>query len=160
MDDLENRIEVWKTYVNKIGEMFLNEEYNICQKFQKDSESFSKFKEKYEKEFIKYKTEERFTIPIIGIISSGKSTFLNVILQNNYLETDTNIATKFICILRHNRFLREPKLYKVKAERRKVLLFAYVVHLQESVLVSVRICFKTRFDVRFCQFVRICCKKI
>ena len=120
MDDLENRIEVWKTYVNKIGEMFLNEEYNICQKFQKDSESFSKFKEKYEKEFIKYKTEERFTIPIIGIISSGKSTFLNVILQNNYLETDTNIATKFICILRHNRFLREPKLYKAYSKRRRI----------------------------------------
>ena len=120
MDDLENRIEVWKTYVNKIGEMFLNEEYNICQKFQKDSESFSKFKEKYEKEFIKYKTEERFTIPIIGIISSGKSTFLNVILQNNYLETDTKEATKFICILRHNRFLREPKLYKAYSKRRRI----------------------------------------
>ena len=78
--------------------MEFDENYSISFIFKKDEENINKFKEKYETNFIKYKTEERFIIPIIEMISSGKSTFLNSLLQGNYLSISTNIEESFICI--------------------------------------------------------------
>ena len=52
---------------------------------------------------------------MFGVISSGKSTFLNYLLNlNNLLEMDEQITTKFICIIRNNKKLKKPKLYNVK----------------------------------------------
>ena len=46
---------------------------------------------------------KRFCIPVFGKISSGKSTLLNYILHlHGVFETDYNISTKFVCIVRHN----------------------------------------------------------
>ena len=115
MSNLKFRFATWKTYVERIGDMAFDENYSISSIFKKDEENFNKFKENYETNFIKYKTEERFIIPTIGMISSGKSTFLNSLLQGNYLSISTNIETSFICILRHNKTLNQvPKLYKCK----------------------------------------------
>ena len=100
------KFQVWRNYVHKIKEMFLNKNSKIYQHFKKDKDNnFDKFKKYYEDNFIKFKTSERFTIPIIGKISSGKSTFLNSILGGNYLSTSSGIETKFICIIRHNKNL-------------------------------------------------------
>lgn len=117
MNNIKFKFDVWKSYVNKIGEMLLNDDYFISSYFKKDEKNYLKFKENYENNFIKYKTNERFTIPIIGKISSGKSTFLNSILQGDYLNSSTNIATKFICILRNNSDIESPILYKCKIEQ-------------------------------------------
>ena len=44
----------------------------------------------------------KYTIPIIGVLSSGKSTFLNgIFLNNSILEVGMKHTTKFICIIRH-----------------------------------------------------------
>ena len=102
MLNLKYRFDIWKTYVDRIGEMFLAEEYSISPIFKQDISNYNEFKTIYENNFIKYKTEERFMIPTIGMINSGKTTLLNSILQGNYLGTSTNIGTKFVCILRHN----------------------------------------------------------
>ena len=100
--------------------MILNEDNSISPIFKKDEVNFNKFKKNYETDFIKYKTEERFTIPIIGMISSGKSTFLNSILQGNYLSISTNVDTCFVCILRNNYYNKEPKFYKCEIKKEKI----------------------------------------
>ena len=58
--------------------------------------------------------EERKGIVAIGMISSGKSTFLNSIFGFNYLQTSDNITTKFICVIRYNPNINEPIFYNLK----------------------------------------------
>ena len=112
MKSIKLNLEIWKSCVNKIGEMIFNDEYLISQIFKKDNSNFELFKTKYENNMVKYKSDKRFAIPIIGKISSGKSTFLNCILQSDILSSSSNIDTKFICLLRHNKDLKSPILYK------------------------------------------------
>ena len=52
--NFKNDFEVWKNYVNKIGEMLLNDEYLINENFKKD-ENYLTFKEIFENKYIKYK---------------------------------------------------------------------------------------------------------
>ena len=120
MSNLKFRFDTWKTYVERIGEMAFDENYSISSIFKSDEVNYNEFKENYETNFIKYKTEERFLIPIIGMISSGKSTFLNSLLQGNYLSISTNVDTSFVCILRHNNLNKTPKLYKCKIIYEKI----------------------------------------
>ena len=121
MTSVKFKFEIWKSYVNKIGEMLLNDDYLISKNFrEKDEANYEKFKQIYEENFIKYRTNERFTIPIIGKISSGKSTFLNSILFGNYLSSASGIETKFICIIRNNKENKEPKLYKSELKLEKL----------------------------------------
>ena len=63
---------------------------------------------------------KRFCIPVFGKISSGKSTFLNYILHlHDVFQTDYNISTKFVCIVRHNPNLNKIlKIYNVKVNQR------------------------------------------
>ena len=60
------------------------------------------------------KIEERRGIIVIGMISSGKSTFLNSLLGITYLETKDDVTTKFVTIIRYNESLKEPKFYHLK----------------------------------------------
>ena len=60
------------------------------------------------------KIEERRGIIVIGMISSGKSTFLNSLLGITYLESKNDITTKFVTIIRYNENLKEPKFYHLK----------------------------------------------
>jgi hypothetical protein len=71
------------------------------------------------KEYLNYTQLKYFSIPIIGKISSGKSTFLNSLLGIDCLESDINITTKFICIIRHNPENKTPRLFPVKLIKRK-----------------------------------------
>ena len=56
----------------------------------------------------------RKSIPIIGSISSGKSLFLDNLLNLDLLESHSNTTTKFVCIIRHNKALSKPKFYHIK----------------------------------------------
>ena len=58
-------------------------------------------------EYLKNVIEAKKGMVVIGMISSGKSTFLNSIFGFNFLQTNDNITTKFICVIRYN-----PKLKK------------------------------------------------
>ena len=60
------------------------------------------------------KEKKRKSIPIIGTISSGKSLFLDNLLNLNLLESKSDITSKFVCIIRHNKDLLEPKFYHIK----------------------------------------------
>ena len=71
------------------------------------------------KEYLNYTNLNYFSIPIIGKISSGKSTFLNSLLGIDCLESATKITTKFICIIRHNENNKTPRLYPVIKKERK-----------------------------------------
>ena len=76
--------------------------------------------EEFKPKYLNFINIKRFAIPIIGRISSGKSTFLNFLLGlKNILETNTNIATKFVCIIRFNQLINKPKAYSVILEERK-----------------------------------------
>ena len=58
----------------------------------------------------------RFSIPVIGQISSGKSTLLNIILNlKDSLQVQSNTTTRFVSIIRHNKNLKDknPKIYRV-----------------------------------------------
>ena len=82
--------------------------------------NFLQLEKEFNLQYLRYINIKRFTIPVIGRISSGKSTFLNAILGlNNILESNTDITTKFVCIIRHNQFIDKPKVYSVKLEERK-----------------------------------------
>ena len=71
------------------------------------------------KEYLNYSGLDYFSIPVIGKISSGKSTFLNSLLGLDCLESRTDITTKFICIIRHNPDNVIPRLYPAKLVERK-----------------------------------------
>ena len=72
-------------------------------------------KEEKEKKII----EERKGIVVVGMISSGKSTFLNSIFGFNYLQTSDNITTKFVCVIRYNPNLNEPIFYNLKLAQKE-----------------------------------------
>ena len=58
--------------------------------------------------------EKRRGIIVVGMISSGKSTFLNSLLGISYLEANDNITTKMVTIIRYNESLEKPKFYHLK----------------------------------------------
>lgn len=65
--------------------------------------------------------EERKAIPVIGMVSSGKSTFLNSLLGIEILETKDDITTKFVCIIRYNPNITIPKFYHVILKKKENL---------------------------------------
>ena len=74
------------------------------------------------KEYLNYTNLNYFSIPVIGKISAGKSTFLNSLLGIDCLQSATNITTKFICIIRHNENNKVPRLYPVIKKNRKSVI--------------------------------------
>ena len=45
---------------------------------------------------------KKYFIPIIGTISSGKTTFLKGFLGIDFLETGSTTTTKFICLIKNS----------------------------------------------------------
>ena len=78
---------------------------------EKEYDEFQFLKEKFKQKYEKFKDIKRFSIPIIGMISSGKSSFLNFLLGMNCLEKDDDIATKSVVIIRHNKNLKIEEKY-------------------------------------------------
>ena len=79
------------------------------------------------------KLEERKAIIVIGMISSGKSTFLNSLLGINYLETKDDITTKFICIIRYNNEINEPKFCHLKIREEEKGKYYFIKDGEESI---------------------------
>ena len=107
--------------INELIEKF-NYIFNTIQKstIETLAKNFLQLEKEFNSKYLRYINIKRFTIPVIGRISSGKSTFLNAILGlDNILESNTDITTKFVCIIRHNQLLDKPKIYSVKLEERK-----------------------------------------
>lgn len=52
--------------------------------------------------------------PVIGMISSGKSSILNALLNIDYLEAKAEVTTKMVTIIRYNAFITKPKFYQLK----------------------------------------------
>ncbi len=76
----------------------------------------------FESKYLKFSNIKRFAIPFIGRISCGKSTFLSFLTGlNNILETNTDITTKIVFIIRHNILAEEPKAFNVILEKRNLL---------------------------------------
>ena len=63
------------------------------------------------------KIKSKYAVTIIGMISSGKSMFLNSLLGLDLLESKEGVTTKFVCIIRHNKSLNNPKFYHVKLKK-------------------------------------------
>ena len=59
----------------------------------------------------------KYFIPIIGVISSGKSTFLKGLLHTNVLEVGATTVTKFICLIKPSK-IKEEKFYKVIPQKK------------------------------------------
>ena len=58
--------------------------------------------------------ERRKLIPIIGTISSGKSTFLKALLGTNVLQVGSTTTTKFVCLIKNS---EDIKFYKLNLSR-------------------------------------------
>ena len=74
--------------------------------------------ENFIKKYSNYQNIERFCIPIIGVINSGKSTFLNYLLNLFFLQIGENETTKFISIIRHKEEAIIPEIYEVEIKKR------------------------------------------
>ena len=92
--------------------------------FQKDENT--KLIKKYIEKYSLFFNIKRFSIPCFGTISCGKSSFLNYLLKlHKILETDEDIATKFVCFIRHVKGLKKPKIYNVRFEQRDIGKFNF-----------------------------------
>ena len=114
----------YKKIINGIGE-YLKIFYKYRSFFpefmkSENEELINKFISKYNMYF----NIKRFSIPCFGTISCGKSTFINYLLKlHHILEADEDIATKFVCSIRHVKGLNKPKIYDVKFELRDTARF-------------------------------------
>ena len=59
-------------------------------------------------------------IPIIGAISSGKSTFLQGFLGSNVFQAGSTVTTKFVCIIKNS---KESKFYHVIPNKKEDIEF-------------------------------------
>lgn len=78
----------------------------------------------------------KYTIPIIGILSSGKSTFINgLFLNNTLLEIDMDHTIKFICIIRHQIELAKGKFRftKVKIDSNSLIKDGIIIEDENEI---------------------------
>ena len=107
--------------ITSIHELLIKFKENIIKiKNEEIKDEINKFKHSYELYYSQFIGLKRFSIPIFGKISSGKSTLLNYILNlHGIFETNYNVSTRFVCIIRHNpNLLDGPKIYNVSVSER------------------------------------------
>ena len=111
------------------NEELINKKINVEKKsIEKgfSAENLAKKIESFKKKYSKFKNLNRFCIPIIGECNSGKTTFMNYLLhQKDLLETDQDINTRFILIIRHDPSLPFPKIYETKLKIRDSIYYEY-----------------------------------
>ena len=92
---------------------------NLNIKFDNDTNIDINIKNNFAKKYGAYLDINRFAIPIIGAINSGKSTFLNNFLNlKNILQIGDQVTTRFISIIRHDKNAIVPEIYRVEIEKR------------------------------------------
>ena len=80
----------------------------------------------------------KYTIPIIGVLSSGKSTFINgLFLNNSILEVGMGHTTKFICIIRHDENARVPQIYETSIQKRDNDAFNFKEKGEQKTLINI-----------------------
>ena len=56
--------------------------------------------------------------PVIGMISSGKSSILNSLFNMDFLEASSDVTTKIVTIIRYNKDIQNnPKFYKIELSK-------------------------------------------
>ena len=122
---------------------YKNEILDLC-KTEKDLENQIRL---FQIDYSQFQDLERFSIPIIGKISSGKSTLLNGVLDlKDSLQVQSKATTKFISIIRHNKSLKgkNPKIYSVKFTQRGGLKDQYNFEKDEFIDKDVKIFIEKR----------------
>lgn len=103
-----------RDFISRLSELLFLNGAILDKKFQEEKNNF----------FIKYSNQislKRFSIGIFGKISSGKSTFLNYLLGlKGVLQVQSEVATKFVCFIRHNKHNKVPRFYEAIPENRKL----------------------------------------
>ena len=128
MDNINNincQFNSIKEKIDSISEFLFKKEELINEQIhdEKNLENINLFKQKYSK----VKNINRFLIPIFGKCNSGKSTFINYLIHQQLLEMDDDIATKFICIIRHDPDLPFPKIYQVNLKTRDSIFLKEII---------------------------------
>ena len=125
---------------------YKNEILDLC-KTEKDLEDEIR---KFQINYLHFEGLERFSIPVIGKISAGKSTLLNIILNlKDSLQVQSNATTKFISIIRHNKSLKNknPKIYSVKFNQRTDLKDHYNFEEDEYIEEDLKIFIKKKKEI-------------
>ena len=74
--------------------------------------------EKLFKEISKEEIKIKNICPVIGMISSGKSSILNALFNTDILEVTPQITTKIVTIIRYNKNVKDkPIFYKLSLEK-------------------------------------------
>ena len=118
--ELKNEFEKTLEVVSQIN-FYLKNYKNEIIDFTNNNQNLRNEINNFNQKYSKFENIERFSIPVIGKISSGKSTILNNILDlRDGLQVKSNTTTKFVCIIRHNKLLKgkEPIIYDVKFVKR------------------------------------------
>ena len=117
---LKNDFENTLKYIKQNIEIIEEKKYMTGKLKGREKDLFESFEKEFKEKYEKYINMKRFSIPIIGMTSSGKSSFLNFLLDINCLETNTNITPKCVIIIRHNKELKENEkyIYSVKINER------------------------------------------
>ena len=112
----ENEFENALNFISKMSS-YLNDNKEEIKIFFENKNDLKVKIQDFNLNYSKYKNLERFSVPIIGKISSGKSTILNFILDlKEKLQVKTNTTTRFVCLIRHNKLLKnkDPLIYNVE----------------------------------------------
>ena len=99
----------WKNKIETINQInfYLKDYKDEIQDLCKEKPNLKKEINDFNMYFSNYVELERFSIPVIGKISSGKSTILNYILDlKDSLQVKSETTTKFVCLIRHNKSLK------------------------------------------------------
>ena len=116
ISQLQNSFENTLKYIKSNIDLIEENKYMTGKLKEDEKKLFESFENEFQIKYKKYMNMKRFSIPIVGMTSSGKSSFLNFLLGINCLETNSDITTKCVIIIRHNKELREneKKIYSVK----------------------------------------------
>ena len=95
------------------------EENTIDIEMHKGEEKIKELIKEFKNKYYIYKGIKRFSIPVIGCISSGKSTILNYLLYlKKILQVGAKIVTKCVCIIRHRKGCKKAKIFNVDIQTR------------------------------------------
>ena len=95
------------------------EEYRVDIEMHEGDKEIKELIKEFKNKYYIYKNINRFCIPAIGCISSGKSTILNYLLNlNKTLQVAEKITTKCVCIIRHRKGCKKPKIFNVDIQER------------------------------------------
>ena len=76
--------------------------------------------------------EERKIVPLVAMISAGKSHLLNVLYNIDFLECKAGIGTKFVNIIRYNPEIKEPRFYHLLLEKKEINIFFIKIFPKEK----------------------------